>query len=344
MKTILTSRTDIAKLKLGTYRDERGLVLVKRGSAATFFAIDSTASRGLRRLGRWPQLSVEAAFAKLGVNDPTITLRQLIGEWAADSEGPTRTRLAGELAKSDCQFLDVPAVEVTKLAVANWRRSVAVAHTLIVSEKLLKALRSVFKWALATGRYDGADPTHGLPKVKNVSQARERVITFEEFRKINSAIAERSRPLLHFLLLTGCRVNEAISLNEDEEVDFERRVWSVPAARNKTRVAKQIPLSDQAVQLLVQRPHFDSWGVTYKQFWLDFEAARVATGISNIIIHDLRRTWATIAGSHATLTEIGAILGHSSTAVTQIYARQQLAASQRLIETVATQITEGTTC
>jgi integrase len=342
---MLTDKTDIDSLALGTYRDDRGLVLVKRGGAATFYAADSGASRGLRRLGRWPQLTVEKALIKVGVNNPNVTLRQLLSYWVEDATGLTRERLAKELISSGCGFLDSPAIEVTKLAVANWRREVAKSRSLTVSEKLfLKGLRAVFNWAAANGHYDGPNPTAGLPKAKVPKSERDRVLSFAEFNAIHSRIADRSKNLLTFLLLTGCRVSEAVKMREDEEVDSVTKLWTIPASHNKTGVKKKVPLSGLAYQLVASRPYVDSWGVSYQQLWQDFNAARVATGITDVTVHDLRRTWASVAASHATLTEIGTHLGHKSTGVTQIYARQRLEASQRLLETVASQISEGTTC
>jgi integrase len=55
---------------------------------------------------------------------------------------------------------------------------------------------------------------------------------------------------LEFLILTGpMRTNEVLGAQWDE-IDFENRVWTIPAQRMKKRKQHRVPLSDRAMELL----------------------------------------------------------------------------------------------
>lgn len=60
---------------------------------------------------------------------------------------------------------------------------------------------------------------------------------------------ECARALLAWIVLTGCRSGEARGATW-AEVDFDARVWSIPAERMKTRQPHRVPLSRQALAVL----------------------------------------------------------------------------------------------
>jgi integrase len=67
-------------------------------------------------------------------------------------------------------------------------------------------------------------------------------------RKVsNSALA------LEFLILTASRSGEVRNA-EWAEIDFEQKVWNVPAGRTKTGKSHRVPLSEQAVAVLEATP------------------------------------------------------------------------------------------
>ena len=55
-----------------------------------------------------------------------------------------------------------------------------------------------------------------------------------------------------FLILTACRSTEA-SGAEWSEIDFDARVWTIPATRMKSRREHRVPLSDAALAILAER-------------------------------------------------------------------------------------------
>lgn len=61
-----------------------------------------------------------------------------------------------------------------------------------------------------------------------------------------------TRALLMFLILTASRSSEARGARWSE-IDFESRIWTIPADRMKAKVQHRIPLSGSAVELLKAR-------------------------------------------------------------------------------------------
>ncbi len=68
-----------------------------------------------------------------------------------------------------------------------------------------------------------------------------------EINKSTSAYA------LRILILTATRTSEVLNAKW-EEVDLDNRIWSIPAARTKTRREHRVPLSKEAVSILSQLP------------------------------------------------------------------------------------------
>lgn len=58
-----------------------------------------------------------------------------------------------------------------------------------------------------------------------------------------------TRVLLEFVILTGARSGEARAMTM-AEVDWDAKVWTVPASRMKTKVAHRVPLSARALAIL----------------------------------------------------------------------------------------------
>src|SRR5262249_56281945 len=54
---------------------------------------------------------------------------------------------------------------------------------------------------------------------------------------------------LEFITLTACRLSEVLYADWNE-IDFDNRVWVVPASRMKANKEHRVPLSDPALTLL----------------------------------------------------------------------------------------------
>ena len=68
--------------------------------------------------------------------------------------------------------------------------------------------------------------------------------------RANTSISARA---LEFLILTGVR-SGSVRQAEWSEIDFGKRLWTIPAEHTKTKEQHEVPLSDQAIKLLKSLP------------------------------------------------------------------------------------------
>ena len=100
---------------------------------------------------------------------------------------------------------------------------------------------------------------------------------------------------LKMLVLTGQRRSEVAEMRW-LEVDLDRAVWTIPAARSKNDQSHEVPLSAPAVSLLRSLPRFlaSDWvfTTTGRSPVSGFGRVkrRLAVGMSDWRIHDIRRT------------------------------------------------------
>src|SRR5262249_59216119 len=135
---------------------------------------------------------------------------------------------------------------------------------------------------------------------------------------------------LRLLLLTGARSGEVFAATWDQ-FDLEAGRWTKPSSHTKQKKQHVVPLSPEARELLqhirrgadeTQTYVFPSTGktghlTTLKKSW---RLICKAAGITNLRIHDLRHSYASIAiNAGLTLPVIGRLLGHTQTATTARY-------------------------
>lgn len=88
------------------------------------------------------------------------------------------------------------------------------------------------------------------------------------------------KQMLELLILTAARSGEVRGMQWDE-VDFARRIWTIPAHRMKARVAHRVPLTDRAVQLLESRRSRDFTALIF--------ATKTGKPLSDMILTKLLR-------------------------------------------------------
>lgn len=175
---------------------------------------------------------------------------------------------------------------------------------------------SVFDWARTRGT-----------KIENVARLipptaiarfkpRERNLSPEEikialdcFKYVGANISVKTGAKL--LLLTFVRKSELTNATWDE-IDFERRIWTIHADRMKKRTPHVVPLSDQAFDLLISLktlagsspyvlpgrydPSRPMSAATFNQFFQNVSDAAKREGfkLEHFGPHDLRRTASTL--------------------------------------------------
>ena len=129
------------------------------------------------------------------------------------------------------------------------------------------------------------------------------------------------------LILTGARKMEVINARW-EDFDLDRRQWRIPIT--KAGRPRYVPLSSGVLHLLANVPHKEGnpWvfpnpktGKPYISIFNSWNAARIAAGLADVRIHDLRHSFASfLVNAGRSLYEVQRILGHTQIKTTQRYA------------------------
>jgi integrase len=140
-----------------------------------------------------------------------------------------------------------------------------------------------------------------------------------------------ARLVLKWLMWTRCRLNEAAGMTWGE---IQSDKWTIPALRSKSKRARTIPLTSQALSLLGEREPRDPNALVFPSArggllsnWDRVtKALHTASGTAAWHRHDLRRTVATMLGDLGFAPHvISVVLGHAHVAegATAVYARSR---------------------
>jgi integrase len=192
----------------------------------------------------------------------------------------------------------------------------------------VRSLRPCLKWA--ERRAFVCAGTADLEPPAKVGK-RERVLDSDELRAIWPHLRGVHGQVVKWLLLTGCRLNEAAGMTWRE---IEGDIWTISAARSKNGRQRTIPLPSQATALLPSIEPSDPQSLVFQSTrggllsnW-DRETKRLhsLSNTSGWHRHDLRRTIATLIGDLGFAPHVvSVVLGHAHIAdgATAIYARSR---------------------
>ena len=125
------------------------------------------------------------------------------------------------------------------------------------ARRLMQRIKTVLDVARAKGFREGENPVTAikdagvLPKVKTkvkhhkAMDWRDVPAFYADLRSRNAMAAKA----LMFTCLTGSRTGEVLGMTWDE-IDFEDRVWTCPAARMKTGEEHRVPLTDEMLDII----------------------------------------------------------------------------------------------
>ncbi len=213
----------------------------------------------------------------------------------------------------------------------------------------LKLIRQALNLAVEWGFLD-KNPVEKV-KLFNVDNQVEHLMSPDELQRLMAALDKRNnagkpmkkgwmgRQAIHFLLLTGARVNEAMHAKWSE-IDLKARTWTIQAVTSKSKKRRSVPLSDAAMALLKELPSKgkSEWLFTssrgdgtqrLQSVTKVFKSVREEADLKHIRLHDLRHQFASfLVNSGRSLYEVQQILGHSDPSVTQRYAHLSTATLQ----------------
>lgn len=124
-----------------------------------------------------------------------------------------------------------------------------------------------------------------------------RWLTKDEWNTLKKHLPAHQRAMATFALATGLRQANVLNL-EWSQIDLKRRVAWIHADQAKAGKAIAIPLSQDAVRVLIaQRGHHERWVFPYngraiqeiKTSWIK---ATTRAGLKGFTWHGLRHTWA----------------------------------------------------
>jgi integrase len=218
----------------------------------------------------------------------------------------------------------------------------------VMADRTLAFLRKVMNWHAGRSDVFRSPIVRGMARSKPAERARERILTDDEIRKVWSAASTLNNaygPLVQFILTTAVRKNEAARM---QRAEISGDIWTIPAARNKTKRDHVVPLSKAAQSILGAVPVIGDGSLVFTHdgkraiggFSKFKKRLDQASGVTGWTIHDLRRTARSImsrAGIDSDVAE--RCLGHVIGGVRGVYDRHSFLGDKALaFEKLATTI------
>jgi len=130
--------------------------------------------------------------------------------------------------------------------------------------RLLGRIKTVLDAASVAGYRSGTNPATWtgyldtqLPSPKKVRPVKHhKAAPYERIGEVMAALRRNdsiSSKALQFLCLTAVR-SGSVRLAQWDEIDFQKMLWTIPAANTKTRQEHRVPLQPEAIELLTSVP------------------------------------------------------------------------------------------
>jgi integrase len=210
----------------------------------------------------------------------------------------------------------LPLTAVIKPVIASRLREIAKESGPVAADRARGTLSSFFAWCVGEGLCE-ANPVIGVNSFG--SKPRERVLSDSELAAIwkNCPDNDYGR-VVKLLMLSGQRRDEIGGLRWSE-VDFDKKLITLPSSRTKNGKAHEVPLSSEALAVLESATrHREDFvfgqGVAGFAGWSKCKLGLDADcGVKKWTLHDLRRTCATGMANIGVFPHvIEAVLNHVS--------------------------------
>lgn len=290
----LTAKQVLGRLDPGRYADGDGLYLrVEPSGTRSWVLIYSRGGRGTNKrseLGLGSARDVSLAEAREIAARMRAAIRR--GEDPRAVRGPTKAETFGSVADAYIEAMS-PGWRNPK-HVAQWRMTLGDAYCRAIrsrpvaeigtadvlavltpiwsqipetAARLRGRIEAVLDAAAARGLRAGDNPARWrghlaklLPARQRLSRGHHAALPWPDVPEFVAELRQRdamSALCLEFVILTACRTGEAIGARWDE---ISGDVWTVPAARMKTKRPHRVPLSPRALAILdTIRPIGGQW-------------------------------------------------------------------------------------
>lgn len=285
-------------------RTEIGLGGYGQGTAPVSLALAREKAEAVRqRLARGEELHSRKTF--LDIMDDVLTVKKASfkNEKHKDQWSMTLTKYAEPLHKK--LVAEITRDDVVEVLKPIWAKIPETA------DRTRQRIAAVIDHAKARGLYVGDNPADWRGGLKELLPARSKLSRGHHaavgYKDLPAVIAKlRASPAVsaravEFLALTAARSNEARSMTWDE-VDFQERLWTVPAERMKAGKPHEVPLTDRAIAILKERQELRTGDLVWEGGKADTPISDTAmvkvfrsSGAGDATLHGLRsslRDWA----------------------------------------------------
>jgi integrase len=203
------------------------------------------------------------------------------------------------------------ASDITRGDVVALVRKVAARGSPVMANRTLSLIRALFNAMLDLELVE-ANPAARPKRFYMEEKPRERVLTKPELKRIFKAVADEgpeAGAFFELVAFTAQRVG-AVAASKWEEYDFLEELWTLPVeeGRKIQKYPRKVPLNRGALEALrtlaeqgrgkglylfpsrkgSKQPHYSNWGNMTRRL-------RKQSGVDGWTLHDLRRTFRTIA-------------------------------------------------
>jgi integrase len=305
-------------------------VRIGASGSKTFIVISRVNGRVVRStVGKFPTMNLEDARKRArkilvdmadGVNpneerrernQGTLTLRSVFESYLQTRKNLSENTIKeykGTFERHLSPWKNRQVLDISTAMVLDRHQQIGETKGKNVANQSMRLLRSIMNFSRST---------HGVPKenpaaVMSQAQAwykdgkRSVIVKASEmpafFREVGALENDTGRDYLMLLLFTGLRRNEAMSLHWDN-VDLKERILTIPDTKNGEPHA--LPLSNHLLDLLKDRQErwgskgwvFPSWSGKGHITYVQHVQNRLREKGVNFTLHDLRRTFITVAES-----------------------------------------------
>jgi len=230
--------------------------------------------------------------------------------------------------------------DITKRDVLELLHAITERGGGLSTNRTLSIVKELFAWAIDQDIVASSPAATVRKPIKEPS--RDRVLDHAEIKSLWLACDRVPLwgALTRLLLLTGQRRGEVVGMRWDE-LDLEKALWSLSAARTKNRKAHEVPLSDAAVAIICDMPRhgpyvFTTGGVrpigNYGRGKATIDQA-FDQDLRRWTFHDLRRTAVSgMARLGIPLAVIEKVVNHTSgsfAGIVGVYQRHSFADEKR---------------
>jgi integrase len=186
--------------------------------------------------------------------------------------------------------------EITKRDVVEVISAIEQRGAPVAANKTLKSIKTFLRWCVGRAILDQS-PAEGVP-LPAKEAARDRVLSDRELAQVVLAAREMGGPyvgIVELLALTGQRREEVARLKW-EELDLDRRIWTLPKSRTKNSKEHVVHLSEASMSVLMRADKHGPFvfSVLGARPFNEFSRAKrqldQLSGVTGWRLHDLRRT------------------------------------------------------